>query len=133
MRLVASMPAEMRRRTDFARAMLVTNPAQKWVYPGQGVLFAYFTEEDGPSCCQWPFEPFSDVEGARKAVWRDFQIPVSEWREIPDQLPGCLDDWIAPVRLVRESGDAEPRWERYDGDGWVVFNGPSVSAAYPPA
>jgi hypothetical protein len=132
MRLIASVPEVVRKRSSFARVMLVSNPAQKWVYPGQGVLFAYFTDDDGPSCCQWPFEPHSDLDGAKEAVKRDFQIPVSEWREIPDQLPGCLDDWMSPVRLVRESPDAEPRWERYDENRWVEFNGPSVSAAYPP-
>lgn len=112
--------------------MLVTNPAQKWVYPGQGVLFAYYSDDDGPSSCQWPFEPPADLEGAKQAVRRDFQIPVSDWREIPDQLPGCLGDLIAPVRLIRESTDADPCWERYDGNEWIVFNGPRVSAAYPP-
>jgi hypothetical protein len=127
-RLVAPFPPDMRKRTSFVRAMLVTNPQQKWGFPGQGVLFAFHSEEDGPHSCNWPFK---DLDEGKEAAQYNFEIATSEWYEIPDQMPGCLDDWIAPVRIVRESEEAEPRWERFDGSGWIVFNGPSVPRRRP--
>jgi hypothetical protein len=42
---------------------------------------------------------------------------------IPDQLPGFLDEWIAPVRAARdESGQKLPGvWEKLHGGEWVRF------------
>ncbi len=131
MRLVAEVTdPDIRRRLGFVRMMIVTNPAQPWVEPGQGVLFAYADAEDGRSCGQWPV---TDLAFAKQLIRRKFKVPARAWGELPDQRPGCLDDWLSPVRLTRESADAAPLWERFEGGRWVPFAGPEVSVAYPPS
>lgn len=129
MRLVAAFSAEMRQRTGFARAMLVTNPRQGWAGPGEGVLFTYCSEEDGPCSCQWPF---TELDYAQRSLQKKFRIPLAAWTEVPEQRPGCLDDWLEPVRLTRAGAEAEETWERYVEGEWVPFDGPSVSVVYPP-
>jgi len=131
MRLVAQLSPKMRQRTGFARAMLVTDPRQGWVDPGEGVLFTYGSDEDGPCSCQWPF---TDLAHARRYLREKFQIPLDAWIAVPEQLPGCLDDWVSPVRLTRPGpAGADPLWERYTGGAWVAFDGPPVPEVYPPA
>ena len=130
MRLLAEVTApDIRQRSGFVRMMIVTNPAQPWVEPGQGVLFTYADAEDGPCCCRWPL---TDLAFAKQFIRRKFKVPARAWREVPDQLPGCMDDWLGPVRLTRASADAAPLWERHVGGQWVAFDGPEVSVVYPP-
>jgi hypothetical protein len=120
---------DIRRRSGFVRMMIVTDPAQAWVEPGQGVLFTYAEVADGPCCCQWPV---TDLAFAKQHLRRKFKVPARGWRAVPDQLPGCLDDWLGPVRLTRAAEGAAPRWERYEGGRWLAFDGPEVSVVYPP-
>ena len=117
MRLLAEVTApDIRQRSGFVRMMIVTNPAQPWVEPGQGVLFTYADAEDGPCCCRWPL---TDLAFAKQFIRRKFKVPARAWREVPDQLPGCMDDWLGPVRLTRASADAAPLWERHVGGQWA--------------
>ena len=124
MRKVATAAPDVRERTAITRFMLVTNPQDKFLSPGSVVVYAYMRDEDdGPSFTGWSFE---DIESAVERL-KDFGVEESDWREIPNQLPGCQDDWIAAVRVFRTEGDKKVyhRWERLVGDTWEEFQGPS--------
>jgi hypothetical protein len=49
------------------------------------------------------------------------------WQEVPDQLPGCQDDWLGPVRIYRDESGAKGfhRWQRLVDGEWVEFEGPT--------
>lgn len=100
------------------RLMLVENP-QDEKYAGAILCFMYRGEEDGyPETGQLFFgEKVEDVI--------DYLVEncdaSPEWSTIPDQLPGCLDDWIAPVRVSRgKNGEMlQDRFQRLEGDRWI--------------
>jgi hypothetical protein len=124
MRKIATAPPDVRERTAITRFLLVTNPRDRFLSPGSVVVYAYMRdEEDGPSFTGWSFP---DVEAAVERLL-DFGVQESDWREIPDQLPDCQEDWIAPVRVLRtESGQkVYHRWERLVEGVWQEFQGPS--------
>jgi hypothetical protein len=75
-------------------------------------------ERDGPSFTGWLYP---DAEAALDNMRELWGIKADAWQEIPDQLPGCQDDWIAPVRIARAAngGKAYDEWETLMGDEWV--------------
>lgn len=69
-------------------------------------LFEYDTLDDGPSSADALFESW---EAAETHALSSFGVKSEDWVQIPDRLPGCQQDWIAPVRVRgRESG--MPEW-----------------------
>ena len=122
MRKVAAVPPTMSERTGMTRLMLVDNPQR---YPGTVVLYAYMiAEPDGPSFTGWMYENSEDALGHMRESWG---VAAADWREVPDQLLGCQDDWIAPVRIPRAEGGGMlfHQWERLEGGEWVPFAGPA--------
>lgn len=73
---------------------LMIHEAEDGVY-----LFGFDTLED--SSCSWD-EWHESVFEAEAAGERHGVAP-GDWRIIPDPLPGCQQDWIAPVRLGKLS------------------------------
>lgn len=56
--------------------------------------------------------------GAALEWLRENGVGPLEWSEVPEQEPGCWDDWLAPVRL--DGG----RWLRLIDGRWAEFEGP---------
>jgi hypothetical protein len=125
MRQVAKVPPAMK-RTGMTRLMLVTNPQPNpHCEPGVVIVYAYMIDEpDGPSFTAWPFV---DADTALDYLREHWGIVESAWAIVPDQLPGCQDDWIGQVRIYRDEdgGKVFHRWQRLVDDQWVEFEGPA--------
>jgi hypothetical protein len=121
MRKVAAVPEAMAERTGMRRLMLADAPDR---YSGMFVVYAYMLPDpDGPSFTGWLFESAADAV----VEMESWGIAASNWRDIPDQLPGCQPDWIGPVRIPRaaDGGKLYHQWERLEGGAWVPFDGPA--------
>lgn len=125
MRTVAAVPSAKAQQTGITRMMLVTNPQPHPYRDPEGIIvYAYMLEEsDGPSFAAWPFQ---HAEGALAYLEDRWGITDSAWQVVPDQLPGCQDDWIGPVRIHQEEdgGKVFHRWQRLVDGEWVEFEGP---------
>ena len=127
MRKVAAVPPAMAERTGITRMMLVSNP-QPHPYrdPDAVIVFAYLLQgAEGPSFTAWPFPGTAEALDYLRDAWG---IPESAWQIVADQLPGCQDDWIAPVRIYRDEDEGKVfhRWQRLQDGEWVEFDGPVV-------
>ena len=80
------------------RMMLVDNP-QDDRYQGGVVCYMYRGADDEAS---QGFEVFFGATIAQviEHLEETCGAPRSDWIPIPDQIPGCLDEWIGPVRAV---------------------------------
>ncbi len=81
-------------------------------------LFLYDCETDGPCIYDLWFESLEDLYEYCKT---EFGIRTDEWNEIPDEPPGCQQDWIASVRIKGRDKE-EPRfgeYERFDHGTWI--------------
>ncbi|MEJ2611592.1 MAG: hypothetical protein P8179_16290 [Candidatus Thiodiazotropha sp.] len=68
-------------------------------------LFLFETENDGGCSADLWFE---NVEGALEAALDEYGVNRELWREIPDPLENCQQDWIVPARIPgRESGNPQ--------------------------
>jgi hypothetical protein len=107
------------------RMMLVTNPQPSQDRdPDAVIVFAYMIEgPDGPSFTAWPFLDSATALDYLRVHWG---IQESDWQVVPDQLPGCQDDWIEPVRIycAEDGGKVFHRWQRLVEGAWVEFEGP---------
>jgi hypothetical protein len=91
MRKVANMPNAA---AGFVRAM-IHDPAD-----GGGVsLFLFRSPDDGPCDADYCHE---NVAAAERHAAADFGIRLEDWTPIADPRPDCQDDWLAPVRMVRD-------------------------------
>ena len=69
-------------------------------------LFFYNSEEDGGCSGDWWFP---SIEDAFDLATEEYRVQRDAWHSIPDPLPYCQHDWIAPARIPgRESGN--PQW-----------------------
>jgi hypothetical protein len=123
MRWVAYIPAKPPGRAK--RVIIVRNPKSVRFIPDECAVlfFGYYSEgEDGPST---PSEYAPTVEDAMAAIQEYSDEPL-HWQEIPDQLPGCEDSWIGPVRIYRGESGAKVyhRWQRFVAGEWREFEGP---------
>ncbi len=82
-------------KAPYRRAMIFAPDDGGWVY-----LFLFRSLEDGPCEADWLYE---DVAGAEHHAAQDLCCEMLNWQPIPDPLPECQDDWIAPVRAVRDA------------------------------
>jgi hypothetical protein len=126
MRFVAYIPAKPERRESAKRIIIATNPQSASYYPQGWVIMygGYCAEgEDGPSISATAYPTVEDA----LAGLEDLGLTGLEWRECPDQLPGCQDDWLGPVRIYRDESGAKVfhRWQRRVDGQWIEFEGPS--------
>lgn len=125
MRMVATVPPTVAQRTAINRLLLVTNPQSSSFHnPDAVIVYAYMVEEpDGPS---FTARVYPNAEAALADMQDDWGIDEDAWREVPDQLSGCQDDWIAPVRIPRAAngGKLYHQWERLVDGEWVPIDGP---------
>jgi len=62
-------------------------------------LFHYNTLDDGPCFADtW----FVRVTEAKLACYEEFGIEEAGWTSVPDPLPGCQNDIIAPTKAIRD-------------------------------
>ena len=106
--------------------MLVTDP-QPIPYSNSAkvLVFLYMLDEpDGPMFTAVGFANASEAVCYFRDEWG---VEESVWHGIPDQLAGCLDDWIAPVRVFQAADGSREhhRWQRMADGVWVEFAGPT--------
>ena len=63
-------------------------------------LFLFRSLEDGACYADYWFEA---VEKALECARQEYGVEKTHWQAIPDPSPGCQHDWIAPIRVVRDS------------------------------
>jgi hypothetical protein len=82
----------------------------------------YDGAEDGPPL---GFQVFYDATIDEVITYFDEECGVepSVWSPIPDQLPGCLDEWIAPVRAFQDENGkvVAGAYERLESENWIKF------------
>lgn len=84
---------------------------------GHAYLFLYDQFEDGPCVMD---EYFTSVDEAREHATRNFGASPGGWVALPDPLPGCQHDWIAPVRRDRRASQ-RGSYERLENGRWIAF------------
>jgi hypothetical protein len=78
---------------EFRRAMIY-DPGDGGVY-----VFLYRSPVDGP--CDFDFW-YENLSGAEHHVVTEFGGKSPDWQTIPDPLPECEHDWVAPMQAVRD-------------------------------
>jgi hypothetical protein len=68
------------------------------------------SEGDGP--CDWDLS-FPDAAAAEDYCAEVYGLTDADWHVISDPLPGCQDDWVAPVR-VKGRLEGKPEWGRLE-------------------
>lgn len=105
------------------RTMLVEN-TQNPKYKGSVICYMYEGEADGPPV---GYQVFYDATIADVVQYLEEACGVerTEWSQIPDQLPGCLEEWISPVRLYRDQNGehVSGEFERLENGTWTRFHG----------
>lgn len=84
-------------------------------------LFGYKTLADAG--CQWDTW-FETVAAAEEAAFEEYGVSPADWHPIPEPLPHCQHDWIAPVRVQGRSED-KPQWgsfEKLVDEQWLPFS-----------
>jgi biofilm protein TabA len=84
-------------------------------------LFLSDSKEDrGAFADEW----YTTVEDAEQVCLERFGVDASQWQPIPDPLPDCQADWVAPVR-IRGRDAGKPQWgklERFEEGVWVPLD-----------
>jgi hypothetical protein len=85
-------------------------------------VFMRSAPDDGPCDAeQW----FENLTTAEAFCHEHLGISGDDWTTVPDPLPGCQDDWVAPVH-VKGRVERHPQWgifERLCDDGeWREIN-----------
>lgn len=127
MRYLATRTTDWMAQEGVRRLLLVTG-IEEGRYRGMAIVYGYSTDEDGPSCTAWLYD---DAEHAMSDVEEELNIPRACWHPIPDQMPGCEPDWIAPVRKKRslEGTPIHREWELWTDGQWVAIAAPKSWAA----
>ena len=85
-------------------------------------LFIFEIEEDGGCSADLCFETINEAMDTAKY---NYGVCPSDWKEIPDPLEHCQQDWIAPVRVIgREMGN--PQWGKFEmlkNGKWMKIKG----------
>lgn len=68
-------------------------------------------------------ESKQSLEDARALCRERHGILESDWHEVADPLPDCQHDWIANVRVKRDSAGTKlwGQFERLVDDVWTLF------------
>jgi hypothetical protein len=101
------------------RMMLVDNP-QDERYRGAVVCYMYYGSEDGPALGFHLYYGGS-IDQVIEEIEETTGRSGSSWSVIPDQIAGCADEWIAPVRMARneQGGLIKGEWEKLEDGEWV--------------
>jgi hypothetical protein len=121
MRMVAVVPDAIALRTGIQRLMLTTKPQSGPYPPNVVALFGYMAKDaDGPSVMG---SLYDDAETALNYVQDLWGVERSHWRTVADQVPGCEDDWLAPVRIFQDEDGVQisGRWQQLVDGCWVEF------------
>lgn len=84
------------------------------------------TEDVGAFADEW-HPSLEEAEIACEAV---YGVQREDWLQVPDALPGCRRDWLAPVRVKGSETDT-PEWgelERLEDGRWVPLE-PGLATA----
>jgi hypothetical protein len=103
------------------RMMLVEKPQDPLYH--DGILCSmYDGADDRPPVAVHFFEGFTAAQVIAELEETSGRA-ASSWSSIPDQVVGCQDDWLGPVRAIRdEHGKAvRGQWERLEDGQWVRF------------
>jgi biofilm protein TabA len=107
----------MRRVAVLARPVDQTHRLILYRSPDGVYLFLSASAEDaGAFADEW----YASVQDAEQSALERFGVTASDWQPVPDPLPDCQADWLAPVR-VRGRNLGKPEWgklERLEGDVW---------------
>jgi hypothetical protein len=115
MRHVATVEGSMSNK----RIMLVEN-SQDHRYQGGIICFIFLDNIDGPAEAGEFYHGLT-VEQVKAELEDNFGIQPMAWREIPDQLQGCQDDWISPVRIAKDDRGEQivGEWELLVDQRWM--------------
>ncbi len=89
--------------SDVKRAMMYE--CSEGVY-----VFTYASADDGPSTYD---DLVESIAIAEQMCADRYGIAPSQWTPIPDPLPGCQHDWIAPVR-VKQDENGKKLWGEFE-------------------
>ena len=103
MRKIAEVPEP--NRVEIVRAMIYDAQDGSGTY-----LFLYNALQDGPCTFDYWYETRSEAE---EHCAEQFGIGPSDWQLIDDPRPGCQHDWIAPVRVKRDT-KGNPLWGEFE-------------------
>jgi hypothetical protein len=103
------------------RVILAENP-QDETYAGCIVCYIRTDDRDGPAEGGQVYEGFT-IEEIILEYESDYGIARSDWIIVPDQVAGCEDAWLDPVRQVRDEGGSiiVGTWEKLIGNQWRRF------------
>jgi biofilm protein TabA len=96
-------------RDDVGSCVLYEADGGVYVFPRQSA-------QDGPCSSDYHFEDWMSAEAF---CLERYGVTSSDWRVVPDPLPDCQHDWLAPVR-VKGRREGKPIWgtlERLEDDG----------------
>ncbi len=77
---------------------------------GGAYVFLFGSLQDGSCIADYLHGTTTEAERQCLEV---LGIPHSSWREIDHPMPGCQDDWIAPVRMKRDQR-GQPIWGQFE-------------------
>lgn len=115
MRYISSEPSKFGTKL----VMLVDNPHDQRFK--EGVLCCMFRgDEDGAPESVHFYDGFT-IDQTMDELEDACGIKRSDWSRIADQVSGCLDEWIAPVRIARneEGEQISGMLEILVGDQWI--------------
>jgi hypothetical protein len=105
-----------------AQVLLVENPQDERM---RGCIVSHIRidDMDGPPVGGQVYQGYT-IEQLMEEFENDYDVPRETWKPIPDQLPGCDDAWIGPVRPVRDAQGRQIQgvWQRLVGDQWIGFS-----------
>lgn len=104
------------------RVMLVEK-SQDPRYQGGVMMYGYVSgQSDGPADGGSFYDCWT-VEEVKAELEELYGYPADGWVTIPDQIDGCEDAWIAPVREARGEDGRYVRgtWEKLVDGQWVRF------------
>jgi hypothetical protein len=103
------------------QVLLVEHP-QDERYRGHILSFVRIEKHDGPPEGGQVYEGFT-MDQLFQEFEDDYEIKRTDWTALPDQIRGCEDGWVDPVRPARDDqqGIIPGTWERLVGDQWLRF------------
>ncbi len=103
------------------QVLLVEHP-QGEKFRGCILSFIRIEKLDGPPEGGQVYEGFT-IDQLLQEFEDDYEINRADWESLPDQVPGCDDGWIDPVRPARDECQKviPGTWERLVGNQWLRF------------